>query len=217
MTRIAVIDFETTGISPGQGDRATEVAIVLTENGQVVDRFQSLMNAGVHIPAFITQLTGITNAMVQAAPPAEAVMTEAARFVGAAPMVAHNASFDRRYWVAELARAGVAAPQPFACTVLLSRRLYPEAPSHKLGNLVDFFHLPRTGRAHRALADAEMAAALLQRIQHDLRMRHAVPNPDHAFLCAMQACTRAALPKFLVRAHAPTAVSAPARGWARAQ
>ncbi|MBU4519803.1 MAG: 3'-5' exonuclease, partial [Gammaproteobacteria bacterium] len=78
MSRIAVIDFETTGISPGQGDRATEVAIVLLERGQVVDRFQSLMNAGVHIPAFITQLTGITNAMVASAPPAETVMANAA-------------------------------------------------------------------------------------------------------------------------------------------
>ena len=72
--RIAVIDFETTGISPTQGDRATEVAIVLTEAGRVVDRFQSLMNAGVRIPSFITQLTGITNDMVRAAPPAEQVM-----------------------------------------------------------------------------------------------------------------------------------------------
>jgi len=207
MSRIAVIDFETTGISPGQGDRATEVAIVLLERGQVVDRFQSLMNAGVHIPAFITQLTGITNAMVAGAPPAEAVMADAARFVGAVPMVAHNASFDRRYWIAELARAGVPAPQPFACTVLLSRRLYPEAPSHKLGNLVDWFHLPRTGRAHRALADAEMAAELLNRIQHDLRTRHGVAEPDHAFLCALQACARAALPKFfLARAKGAGAV-----------
>ena len=204
VNRIAVIDFETTGISPGQGDRATEVAIVLLERGQVVDRFQSLMNAGVHIPAFITQLTGITNAMVAGAPPAEAVMADAARFVGEVPMVAHNASFDRRYWIAELARAGVPAPQPFACTVLLSRRLYPEAPSHKLGNLVDWFQLPRTGRAHRALADAEMAAELLQRIQHDLRTRHGVAEPDHAFLCALQACTRAALPKFFLARAAAT-------------
>src|SRR5215213_10324860 len=49
---IAVIDFETTGLSPAMGDRATEVAIVLMEDGKVVDRFQSLMNAGVRISAF---------------------------------------------------------------------------------------------------------------------------------------------------------------------
>ena len=210
MSRIAVIDFETTGISPGQGDRATEVAIVLLERGQVVDRFQSLMNAGVHIPAFITQLTGITNAMVAGAPPAEAVMADAARFVGELPMVAHNASFDRRYWIAELARAGVPAPQPFACTVLLSRRLYPEAPSHKLGSLVDWFQLPRTGRAHRALADAEMAAELLQRIQHDLRTRHGVAEPDHAYLMGLQRCTKAAMAKLLARHAVPQGIlSAP--------
>ncbi|MGQ3117666.1 MAG: 3'-5' exonuclease [Hydrogenophaga sp.] len=197
MPRIAVIDFETTGISPTMGDRATEVAIVITEQGRVVDRYQSLMNAGVRIPSFITQLTGITNAMIETAPPADTVMREAARFVGEVPMVAHNAAFDRRFWTAELERAGAPAPQPFACTVLLSRRLYPEAPSHKLGSLVDFFRLPRTGQAHRALADAEMAAELLGRIQHDLRARHGVDEPDHGFLMALQRCTRAALPRFI--------------------
>ncbi|MCW5655522.1 3'-5' exonuclease [Hydrogenophaga sp.] len=198
MSRIAIIDFETTGMTPNAGDRATEVAIVIAEQGVAVDRFQSLMNAGVRVSSFITQLTGITNAMLAQAPPADAVMREAARFVGQhTPMVAHNAAFDRRFWVAELERAGVAAPQPFACTVLLSRRLYPEAPSHRLGALVDRFQLPRTGRAHRALADAEMASELLGRIQHDLRTRHGVGNPDHAFLMALQRCSRAALPAFM--------------------
>jgi DNA polymerase-3 subunit epsilon len=197
MTRIAVIDFETTGISPSMGDRATEVAIVLTERGQVVDRFQSLMNAGVRIPAFITQLTGITNAMIATAPPAEAVMADAARFVGDTPLVAHNAGFDQRYGRAELPRAGGPAEQPFACTGLLSRRLYPVVPSHKLGTLVDWFQLPRTGQAHRALADAEMATELLARIQHDLRARHGVADPDHGFLMKLQRCARKALPKLL--------------------
>ncbi|MCU0762389.1 MAG: 3'-5' exonuclease [Hydrogenophaga sp.] len=211
MTRIAVIDFETTGISPAQGDRATEVAIVVTEGGRVVDRFQSLMNAGVRIPAFITQLTGITNAMVASAPPAETVMADAARFVGKLPLVAHNASFDRRYWQAELARADLPAPHPFACTVLLSRRLYPEAPSHKLGALVDRLQLPRTGRAHRALADAEMAAELLARIQHDLRERHGVAEPDHGFLMAVQRCSKGALPRFFrERTQAPQGQATPA-------
>jgi DNA polymerase-3 subunit epsilon len=208
MTRIAVIDFETTGMSPTLGDRATEVAIVLLEHGQVVDRFQSLMDAGVYIPSFITQLTGITNRMVATAPRAEQVMADAARFVGEAPMVAHNASFDRRYWQAELALAGLPAPQPFACTVLLSRRLYPEATSHKLGALVQRLRLPQTGAAHRAMVDAEMAAALLTHIQQDLRTRHAVADPDHAFLMDLQRCSKAALPRWLAQRCGPPAVSA---------
>ena len=209
---IAVIDFETTGISPSLGDRATEVAIVITEQGRVVDRFQSLMNAGVHIPAFITQLTGITNHMVACAPAADTVMGDAARFVGTMPMVAHNASFDRRFWMAELALAGLQAPQAFACTVLLSRRLYPQAPSHKLGVLVDLFSLPRTGQAHRALADAEMAAGLLGRIQHDLRTQHGVARPDHSVLMDLQRCTRQQLPRFFNarRTAVPEALSSSA-------
>ena len=52
------------------GDRATEVAIVLLEGGQIVDRLQSPTNAGVRIPFFITQLTGISNAVIASAPDA---------------------------------------------------------------------------------------------------------------------------------------------------
>ena len=195
MTRIAVIDFETTGLSPAMGDRATEVAIVLVDqaSGKVVDSFQSLMNAGRYIPSFIESLTGISNAMIAAAPAAEKVMAEANRFVGNAPMVAHNASFDRRFWEAELNRAGETATQPFACTMLVARRLYPHAPSHKLGVLIDYHCLPKAGRAHRAMADAEMAASLLGQIQDDLRSRHRVTRPDHALLLALQRCAKPAV------------------------
>lgn len=197
---IAVIDFETTGMTPAQGSRATEVAIVLIEGERVLGRFQSLMRTGVWIPPFITQLTGITNAMTAAAPPAEEVMREAAQFVGDAPLVAHNAAFDSKFWQSELQYAGLAAPHPFACTVLLSRRIYPHAPSHKLGNLIAHLGLPKTGRAHRALADAEMAAALLARLQRDLSQRYHLPWPGHRLLMELQRCPRQALPRFLQQA-----------------
>ncbi|WP_066705416.1 3'-5' exonuclease [Curvibacter delicatus] len=199
MSAFAVIDFETTGMSPDLGDRATEVAIVMVDGGRVVDRFQSLMNAGVRIPSFITQLTGISNAMVASAPDAAEVMAEASRFVGTTPLVAHNAAFDRKFWTAELARLDLPALQPFACTLLVSRRLYPQAPNHKLGSLVDYHHLPRTGVAHRALADAEMAAALLDRILHDLRARYGLARPDHALLMTLQRTGKAAVPGLLAR------------------
>ena len=186
MSCIAVIDFETTGATPAQGARATEVAVVLLEDGRIVDRFQSLMNAGVRVPSFIVQLTGISNEMLVQAPPAAEVMREAARFVGRQPLVAHNAGFDRQFWRAELARIGEAADHDFACTVLLSRRLYPDAPNHKLGTLAQWFDLPVSGRAHRALADAEVTAHLLARMQHDLALRHGCPRSDHALLMGLQ-------------------------------
>ena len=172
---------------------------MLVQNGRVVDRFQSLMNAGVRLPAFITHFTGITNAMVTGAPPAGQVMADASRFVGNAPMVAHNAAFDRKFWQAELQRADKPAEHAFVCTLLLSRRLYPQSPSHKLGVLADFHRLPTSGRAHRALADAEMAAALLGQIQTDLRHRHRVAQPDHVMLMALQRCARPAIPALLVK------------------
>ncbi len=200
---IAVLDFETTGMSPDMGERPTEVAIVLTQDGQVVDRFQSLMNPGLRIPAFITQLTGITNAMVQAAPPVAQVMTEAARFVGDCPLVAHNAAFDRKFWQAELRRLGHPAQQPFACTVLLSRRLLPQAPNHQLGTLARYLNLPVTGRAHRALADAEVTTELLHHLQQLLHSHHQLPRADHALLMALQTRSKASLPAWLAQQRTP--------------
>lgn len=184
--RLAVIDFETTGITPGPDCRATEIGIVLLQDGRVVDRYQSLMNAGVRVPAMIEQLTGISNAMLRGAPPVAKVMQEAADFVGEAPLVAHNASFDAKFWDYELAQLGRRRGQDFACTLLLARRLLPAAPNHKLGTLTQWAGLPATGRAHRALADAEMAANLLLHLGDTLMLRHGHPGPDHALLCRLQ-------------------------------
>ncbi len=127
MQTIAVLDFETTGLSPSRGDRATEIAVILLRDGEIVDRYQSLMNAGKRIPSQVVSLTGITNDMIAAAPAAPKVMSEAARFVGRHPVVAHNAGFDRRFWQAELGLLGIPASQNFACTMLTSRRIYPHA------------------------------------------------------------------------------------------
>src|SRR5450830_1995005 len=115
METVAVLDFETTGLSHNWGDRATEIAINLVRDGQVLDRFQSLMNAGRRIPAEVTQLTGITNAMIASAPPVAKVMRDASRFVGKTPVVAHNASFDKKFWEAELAYLSIPSTNVFAC------------------------------------------------------------------------------------------------------
>lgn len=193
METIAVIDFETTGMSPDFGSRATEIAVVLIREGQIVDRYQSLMNARVQIPYFIVQLTGITNAMIRSAPPAAEVMRQAAEFIGDCPLIAHNAAFDRKFLDAELARINQYRRQEFACTVLLARRLYPDAPNHKLGTLVQYAGLPVAGRAHRALADAEMTAHLLLRMATDLKNRYRLPEVNHELLRRIQKTSRTAI------------------------
>lgn len=203
METVAVLDFETTGLSPTYGDRATEIAVTLLCDGRIVERYQSLMNAGRRIPAEVVALTGITNDMIAAAPPAATVMREAARFVGDHPVVAHNAAFDRKFWQAELELLGMAAGQPFACTMLLSRRIYPDAPNHRLAALVDLLRLPKSGRAHRAMVDAEMASCLWHRLQQDVARTYDLRRVDHGLMARLQATSRAKVPALLRALAAP--------------
>ena len=202
---IAVIDFETTGISPSQGARATEIAAVLVRGGRIVDRYASLMHSGEWVSPFIEQLTGISNAMLRDAPPAAQVMREVCRFTQGLPLVAHNAAFDRGFWQAEARLAGQEEDpaHEFACTVLLSRRLYPHAPNHRLGTLAALHRLPAAGRAHRALADAEVTAHLLLQIQHDVSKRFVeelgTQNVDHRLLMALQRSEARALGRCVAR------------------
>lgn len=197
---IAVIDFETTGLSPNGGGRATEIAAVLVRDGQIVDSYQSLMKTGAWVPPFIEELTGISNEMLAQAPSAQSVMQDLALFTRACPLVAHNAAFDRGFWQAEMALAGC-APDPahdvFACTVLLARRLYLDAPNCRLGTLAQFHGLPDSGRAHRALADAMTTAHLLLRIQQDVAERFASEigpaDVPHALLSQLQRANKSAL------------------------
>ncbi len=198
---IAVIDFETTGSSPGQGARATEIAAVLVHDGRIVGQYQSLMNSGAWVPPFIQQLTGISNEMLVGAPAAALVMHEVMRFTQGCPLVAHNAAFDRGFWLAEAALAGCDSDpaHQFACTVRLARRLYPQAPNHRLGTLAAWHRLPDNGRAHRALADATTTAHLLLRIQQDLSERVGSAPVTHALLREVQAVARAQFERSLAR------------------
>lgn len=201
MEPIAVIDFETTGMSPGHSCRATEIAAVIVEDGRIVARYQNLMNSGAYVPPFIESLTGISNAMLRKAPPAAEVMTEVAEFVGRTPLVAHNASFDQKFWDAELGLIQRQRVQDFACSMLLARRLLPQAPNHKLGTLNSWAQLPHTGQAHRAMADAEMAANLMLFMVAQLRERHGIRDISHGLLCRLQKVPAAKIAEALSKAR----------------
>ncbi|MCE1274092.1 MAG: 3'-5' exonuclease [Chlorobiales bacterium] len=157
---VVVLDFETTGLSPEYGDRAIEIGAVLIENGSVVDRFQKLMNPGFRISSFIEGYTGITNEMLKTQPSCEKVMAEFSDFVAGRHIVAHNAAFDKRFLDAELKRIGRVHDGSCCCSLLVSRRIYQDAPNHKLKTLVSHVGITPAGSFHRALADAEMTAQL---------------------------------------------------------
>lgn len=157
---VVVLDFETTGLSPEQGDRAIEIGAVLIEQGKVTAHFQQLMNPGFRIAPFIENYTGITNKMLRDAPPCNEVMDQFADFIGNYNLVAHNAAFDKRFLDAELNLVQRHYSGNFACSMLVARRIYQDAPNHQLGSLVRYKKIPTDGVFHRALADSEMTAKL---------------------------------------------------------
>lgn len=167
-----IIDFETTGLSPTLGDRTIEVGAVIVHANQIVDRFQSLMNPSMKINSFISEFTGITNQMLSKAPPVNEAMKNLKNFIKEHPLVAHNASFDSKFLDAEFSRINHKRKNEFACTLLSSRRLYQDAPNHKLATLVHFKELKTDGIHHRALADAEMTAHLWIRMISDIKSEY---------------------------------------------
>ena len=165
---LVVLDFETTGLSPDMGDRAIEIGAVRLEKGRVVERFQALMNPGKRVSSFIENYTGITNRMLSHAAPCDEVMEQFADFMGNHNLVAHNASFDKRFLDAELGRIYKSYHGDFACSLLVARRLYQDAPSHKLGTLITYKNIPSDGGFHRALFDSEMTAKLWMTMLDDI-------------------------------------------------
>jgi DNA polymerase-3 subunit epsilon len=175
---IVVLDFETTGLSPGEGDRAIEIGAVRVENGEVTARFQELMNPGRRVNAFIESYTGITNAMLRDARPCGEVMRDFAEFIDGYNLVAHNASFDRRFLDAEFERISMDYSGKFSCSMLTARRIFQQAPDHKLGTLIDYMNIPVQGVFHRALYDSEMTAKLWLAMLDAVRERYALLEID---------------------------------------
>jgi len=193
---VIVLDFETTGLSPNMGDRAIEIGAVKLIDGQVVDTFQQLMNPGFRVSSFIESYTGISNAMLASAPSCEQVMAEFNHFIGNDNLVAHNASFDKRFLDAELERLNTNYAGEFACSLLISRRLIQHAPTHKLGDLVRYKNIDHDGVFHRALADAEMTAKLWMLMVNDLK-HSGITSPTFSLMQTIAKTNKRSIEKLL--------------------
>ncbi len=169
---IIVLDFETTGMYPDRGDRAIEVGAVKLVDNKIEERFQSLVYPGFLITKEIENITGITNLMLQDAPPADKVIEDFARFISSYPLVAHNASFDMKFLESELSLIGKKRPLNFGCTLQLARRIYPDVINYKLETLVKYKQITQKGPFHRALADAEVTAMLWTHLVADLKNQY---------------------------------------------
>ena len=172
-----VTDTETTGTSPSS-DRVIELAAVKLFDGEVVDTFQQLINPGRSIPKRITQITGISTAMVYDAPAVDAVLSDYLDFLGNDIFTAHNLSFDRNFINAELGRIGATELDvDTLCTLRLARRLLPGLKSKGLSRLIQFYNLQVNSR-HRALGDAEATATILQQFVSQLAFEHEIETVD---------------------------------------
>ena len=121
-----LIDVETTGANPVR-DRVTEIAVLRVERGEVVERWESLVNPECPIPSLIQRLIGITDAMVAGAPTFADIADQVRARLDGAVFVAHNARFDYGFIRSEFARMEQSFDAPVLCTVKLSRALYPDA------------------------------------------------------------------------------------------
>lgn len=157
-----VFDLETTGGSPAE-HMITEIGAIKVRAGEVLGEFSTLVDPGGPIPPFISVLTGITDAMVVAAPRIEAVLPSFLEFIRGTTLVAHNAGFDTRFVKAACATHGHPPPaNPVVDTVDLARRVLTrdETPNAKLATLARFFRSP-TDPCHRALEDARATVHVL--------------------------------------------------------
>jgi DNA polymerase-3 subunit epsilon len=152
-----VVDTETNGLG---GDRCelTEIGAVLVGGGELHERWETLVPVRTPLSRGIQRFTGISQAMVDEAPPAEMSLPELAEQMDGRILVAHNAPFDRRVLAQAFDRAGLGWPDPpVLCTVALARQLHPLARQRKLRALAESLGI-EVEVSHRALADAETCA-----------------------------------------------------------
>lgn len=160
----AVVDVETTGTSPGDGARMTEIAVMQVSGGVLVDEFSTLVDPARPIPPWISRLTGITDEMVRDAPAFEEVAPRVRRMLEGRVFVAHNVGFDWRFVTEEMRRASSLLPVgPRLCTLRLARRALPELDRRGLDALAEHYGVEVEDR-HRAAGDARATVTILNRL-----------------------------------------------------
>jgi DNA polymerase-3 subunit epsilon len=151
--RFSIIDIETTG-GLAKRDKITEIAIIVYENGQIVDSFESLINPERSIPYEITRITGISNEMVESSPKFYEIAKEILQKTEGCIFVAHNVFFDYNFIREEFHQLGYNFSRKKLCTVQLSRRHFKGLRSYSLGSLIEHFNISVAGR-HRAMEDTK--------------------------------------------------------------
>ena len=158
----AIIDIETTG-GFGTQNCITEIAIILHNGKEIEGKYQTLINPERPIQRNVQSMTGITNAMVYAAPKFNDVAANIYNLIKDRVFVAHNVNFDYSFVKSHLKTAGYEIDLPKICTVKLSRKIFPGLLKYGLGSLSNHFNIPNEAR-HRAIGDAQATTTLFELI-----------------------------------------------------
>ena len=159
----AVVDLETTGHSPTNGDRIIQIAIVFIKNGEISEKYVRFVNPGQKIPAFIRQLTDISDEDVEHAPSFEDLAAEVRNLLEGTVFVAHNTDFDLPFLQNEFARCGLRSWTGRQIdTVELSKIVFPSSPSYRLQDIAEELSIPlpsaRATMAQKRLANCCLRA-----------------------------------------------------------
>lgn len=185
-----VVDVETTGGRAQGGDRITEFAAVVVRNGEIAERYETLLNPDRSIPPWITQLTNISWDMVRDAPRFRDVCDDVMQLLGGHVFVAHNARFDWSFVSAEVERAtGRLLDGRQLCTVRLARRLLPQLRRRSLDYVADHYNVNIAAR-HRAMGDALATAHVLLGLLRDAASRGCTTWGDLERLLSTSTSTR---------------------------
>lgn len=165
-TEFVVFDIETTGIS-NLNCKITEIGAVLVRDGEVLDRFNMLIDPEVPIPEEITKLTGISDDMVRGQPTIDVVLPKFFEFAEDRLLIAHNADFDTGFIRRAADNLGLPFENAYLDTLAMSRYVNPDLKQHKLNILADYFNLGDFNH-HRASDDAEMLSAIFYKMTDKL-------------------------------------------------
>ena len=173
-TTYVVFDLETTGFNAGGADSIIEIGAVKINNGEIIDRFDELINPGRKLPQKIIELTNITDEMLEGKDNEENTVKKFKEWVGDLPMVAHNAKFDVSFIVMAHNKYNLGE---FTNTVIdtleLSRALDTGYSRHSLSALVKRYDVPWDETAHhRGDYDAEGTALVFHKMLKKLVSRN---------------------------------------------
>ncbi|WP_163409771.1 exonuclease domain-containing protein [Flavobacterium ajazii] len=158
----AIVDIETTG-GNASGSRITEIAIILHDGENILERWETLVNPQKDIPAAIFALTGIDNEMVKNAPIFDDISEKVLEMLSDRIFVAHNVNFDYSFVRHELEKSGFKWTARKLCTVRAARKIRPGLGSYSLGKLCRSLDIPLENQ-HRAGGDADATAILFSKL-----------------------------------------------------